>query len=201
MEPVASLPADQLAPFLLSLFTQIGQKTGVVAPGEKIQTDEQAVAAVAELTKQKSINANLVAEIERHALDYLADLAPLFDKLIAVDATENAARIAGRQAASSVAIEEHKAGLWDMTRTLVTSLLVMLWGIAWGLLGAIIGMVFKEKADPTMLAALIGLAGPIWTGAIVATVVAIVAYRFDGSSASNAARALHQQIDLASKRA
>jgi len=198
--PVTNLPADQLTPFLLSLFSMIGQKTGVLPPGEKITTDEQAVAAVAELTKQKATNAELVAQIERHAVNFLSDLAPVFDKLIAVDKAENEARIAGRQSASSVAIEEHKAGLWDMTRTLVTSLLIMLWGIAWGLLGAIIGMAFKEKPDPTLLAALIGLAGPIWTGAIVATVAAIVAYRFDGSAATNAARAISGQIDIASKR-
>lgn len=198
--PITNLPADQLTPFLVSLFTQIGQKTGVLPPGEQIKTDEQAVAAVAELTKQKATNAELVAQIERHAVNFLSDLAPVFDKLIAVDKAENEARLAGRQSASSIAIEEHKAGLWDMTRTLVTSLLIMLWGIAWGLLGAIIGLVFKDTPDPTLIAALVAIAGPIWTGAIVSTVIAIVAYRFDGSSAMNAARAITQQIDVASKR-
>ena len=200
LQPITSRPADQIAPFLLNLFSMVAQQTGVLPAGQKIATNEEAVAAVAELQKQKATNAALVADIEAHAIGYLADMAPLFDKLIAVDAAENAARLAGRQSASSVAIEEHKAGLWDMTRTLVTSLLIMLGVIAVGLLGAIIGLAFKEKPDPTLLAALIGLAGPIWTGAIVATVVAIVAYRFDGSSATNAARAIHQQLDIAGRR-
>jgi hypothetical protein len=200
LQPIISKPADQIAPFLLNLFSMVAQQTGVIPAGQKIATDEQAVAAVAELQKQKATNAQLVAGIEAHAIGYLADMAPLFDRLMQVDAAENAARREGRQSASSVAIEEHRAGLWDMTRTLVTSLLIMLWGIAWGLLGAIIGLAFKDKPDPTLIAALIGLAGPIWTGAIVATVVAIVAYRFDGSAATNTARAIHQQLDIAGKR-
>jgi len=200
LQPITGRPADQIAPFLLNLFSMVAQQTGVLPAGQKIATNEEAVAAVAELQKQRATNAALVADIEAHAIGYLADMAPLFDKLMQVDAAENAARLAGRQSASSVAIEEHKAGLWDMTRTLVTSLLVMLGVIAVGLLGAIIGLAFKEKPDPTLLAALIGLAGPIWTGAIVATVVAIVAYRFDGSSATNAARAIHQQLDIAGRR-
>ena len=190
LQPITSKPADQIAPFLLNLFSQVAGATGVLPQGQQITTNEQAVAAAAEFSKLKGTNAALMAQIEAKSLAYLADMAPLFDRMAAADAAENAARLAGRQSASSVAIEEHKAGLWDMTRTLVTSLLIMLWGIAWGLLGAIIGMAFKEKPDPTLLAALIGLAGPIWTGAIVATVAAIVAYRFDGSAATNAARAI-----------
>jgi len=201
LQPITSRPADQIAPFLLNLFSQVAGATGVLPQGQQITTNEQAVAAAAEFSKLKGTNAALVAQIEAKSLAYLADMAPLFDRMAAADAAENAARLAGRQSASSVAIEEHKAGLWDMTQTLVTSLLIMLWGIAWGLLGGILGLAFKtDKPDPTLLAALIGLAGPIWTGAIVATVVAVVAYRFDGSSATNAARAIQGTLDVASKR-
>ena len=62
------------------------------------------------------------------------------------------------------------------------------------------GFLCLDISHRPIIAALIGLAGPIWTGAIVATVAAIVAYRFDGSAATNAARAIHQQLDIASKR-
>ena len=79
------------------------------------------------------------------------------------------------------AIAEKKAGLWDMTRTLVTSLLLMLWGISWGLGYALYEATHKDEPNGMVLTALLGLAGPIWTGAIVASVVAIVAYRFDGN--------------------
>jgi hypothetical protein len=72
-----------------------------------------------------------------------------------------------------------------MTKWIVVSLLVMLWGIAWGLLSGVLALSFQDDPDPMVLTALIGLAGPIWTGAVVASVVAIVAYRFDGSKQSS----------------
>lgn len=100
----------------------------------------------------------------------------------------------GKQLVSNIAIAERLAGIWDMTPFLVKSLLIMLWGIAWGLLLAICGVsaaiIFDSTAAANanasmVLTALIGLAGPIWTGAIVASVAAIVAYRFDGSKQSS----------------
>ena len=97
LQPIISKPADQIAPFLLNLFSMVAQQTGVIPAGQKIATDEQAVAAVAELQKQKATNAQLVAGIEAHAIGYLADMAPLFDRLMQVDAAENAARREGRQ--------------------------------------------------------------------------------------------------------
>lgn len=130
-----------------------------------------------------------VQSVEDIAAQHLAAVAPFVDKLAQLDAARWAAEDKGRSNVSTIAIEEHKAGLWDMTGWIVKSLLLMLWGVAWGLLAAILWLTVRGGADssPAMLTALIGLAGPIWTGAIVASVTAIVAYRFDGSKASQAA--------------
>jgi hypothetical protein len=193
LQPITSRPADQIGPFLLSLFSQIGQQTGVVPAGQQIKTDAEAVAAVAELAKQKQANADLVASIERHALTYLADLAPLFDKLAAADAAENAARIAGANAASERAQKEK----WDMTPWLVwiaggTATVLVL-----ALLGAIIWQ--ATTGERTIDTALIGLAGPLL--AIAMSVWReIFSYRFDGNPASNASATLNREIIAASKR-
>ena len=113
-------------------------------------------------------------------------LAPVLAQTVDWDKEKWQAEREGRDAASERAIKERGAGVWDMTPFLVRSLLVILWGIAWGLLGAILYLVImKEEPNQMVLAALIGLAGPIWTGAIVASVVAIVAYRFDGTKESS----------------
>lgn len=193
LQPITSRPADQIGPFLLSLFSQIGQQTGVVPVGQQIKTDAEAVAAVAELAKQKQANADLVASIERHALTYLADLAPLFDKLAAADAAENAARIAGANAASERAQREK----WDMTPWLVwiaggTATVLVL-----SLLGAIIWQ--ATTGERSIDTALIGLAGPLLAIAM-GVWREIFSYRFDGNPASNASASLNQQIIAASKR-
>lgn len=115
----------------------------------------------------------------------LKQLAPVLAQTVGWDEAKWKAEREGRDAASERAIKEKKAGLWDMTPVLVCSLLAMLWGIAWGLLYMIYETASKPEVNQMVLAALIGLAGPIWTGAIVASVVAIVAYRFDGTKESS----------------
>ena len=193
LAPIVARPADQIGPFLLSLFSQIGQQTGVVPAGQQIKTDAEAVAAVAELQKQKQVNAQLVADIEAHALGYLADMAPLFDKLAAADAAENAARIAGANAASERAQKEK----WDMTPWLVwiaggTATVLVL-----ALLGAIIWQ--ATTGERTIDVALIGLAGPLLAIAM-GVWREVFSYRFDGSPSASAATAITQQIAVASKR-
>lgn len=115
----------------------------------------------------------------------LKQLAPVLAQTVDWDKQKWQAEREGRDAASKRAIAEKKAGVWDMTPFLVCSLLIMLWGIAWGLLYMIYETASKEEVNQMVLAALIGLAGPIWTGAIVASVAAIVAYRFDGTKESS----------------
>jgi hypothetical protein len=165
----------------------------VVPAGQPITTDTQAVAAVAELQKLKDTNAGLVQQIEAHALGYLADLAPLFDKLAAADAAENAARIAGANAASERAQKEK----WDMTPWLVW----IAGGTATVLVLALLGAIIYQATtgERNIDTALIGLAGPLL--AIAMSVWReIFNYRFDGSPSSAASNAITQQIAVASKR-
>lgn len=148
------------------------------------KTDELEAVAVArqDATKIEAAQAAAVAAIDER----LKQLAPVLAQTVDWDKEKWQAEREGRDAASERAIKERGAGVWDMTPFLVRSLLVILWGIAWGLLGAILYLVImKEEPNQMVLAALIGLAGPIWTGAIVASVVAIVAYRFDGTKESS----------------
>lgn len=169
------------ADFMQALIAQVGHAVGV-----PVVNDATATQAVGTFTaappEDRAVKA---AALEKQALATLDALLKSGDKMAEWDAAMWAARIAGRASASSVAIAEKAAGLWDMTPFLVKSLLIMLWGIAWGLLGAIIYLIIdREKPDPVVLTALFSMAGPIWTGAIVASVVAIVAYRFDGTKES-----------------
>lgn len=159
----------QLADNLLAVTQQV---TGKADPLEAVAVARQ--------------QPEMVAKIEAAAADWLAQMAPVLAQTVDWDKEKWQAEREGRDAASERAIKERGAGVWDMTPFLVRSLLVILWGIAWGLLGAILYLVImKEEPNQMVLAALIGLAGPIWTGAIVASVVAIVAYRFDGTKESS----------------
>ena len=193
LQPITSKPADQIAPFLINLFSQVAGATGVLPQGQQIATNEQAVAAAAEFNKLKTTNAALIADIEKRALSYLADIAPLFDRLAAADKAENEARIAGTDAAAKRAITER----WDMTPWLVwiaggTATVLVL-----ALLGAIIWQ--ATTGERNIDVALIGLAGPLL--AIAMSVWReIFSYRFDGSPSSTASNAIAQQIAVASKR-
>lgn len=89
----------------------------------------------------------------------------------------------GRASASSVAIAEKLAGVWDMTRTLVYTACGVLVVISIGLL-VLIGK--QAWGDGDINSGLIGLAGPIWMGTIATAFMAMVAYRFDGSKESSA---------------
>lgn len=147
------------------------------------KTDDLEAVAVARQNPayvEAAQSAAVVAVEER-----LKQLAPVLAQTVDWDKQKWQAEREGRDAASKRAIAEKKAGVWDMTRFLVCSLLIMLWGIAWGLLYMIYETASKEEVNQMVLAALIGLAGPIWTGAIVASVAAIVAYRFDGTKESS----------------
>jgi hypothetical protein len=194
LQPILNRPADQIAPLLLNLFSMVAQQTGVLPAGQKIATNEEAVAAVAELQKQKTTNAALMQQIEANALGYLADMGPMFDRLMQADAAENAARIAGADAASKRAASER----WDMTPWLVwiaggTATVLVL-----ALLGAIIWQ--ATTGERNIDTALIGLAGPLL--AIAMSVWReVFSYRFAGVPESNASIALNREIAVASKRA
>lgn len=151
------------------------EQTGKTDDLEAVAVARQNPAAV-----EAAQSAAVIAVEER-----LKQLAPVLAQSVDWDKQKWQAEREGRDAASKRAIAEKKAGVWDMTPVLVCSLLAMLWGIAWGLLWMIYQTASKPDVNQMVLAALIGLAGPIWTGAIVASVAAIVAYRFDGTKESS----------------
>ena len=166
------------ADFMQSLIAQVGHATGV-----PVVNDTTATQAVAALTAAPPEDKAAKAKaLEAQALATLDALLQAGDKMAEWDAAMWAAQLAGRQVASTIAIEERKAGLWDMTPVLVYGATILLGIVSIGLLAAI--LVQAMTGDRAINSALIGLAGPIWTGAVVSGFVSMVAYRFDGTKES-----------------
>jgi hypothetical protein len=128
-------------------------------------------------------NPAMVAKVEVAADDWFKQAAPFLDKLAEYDAQKWGAEIAGRKSASAVAIEERKAGLWDMTQTVVWFAAATLTGLVFALLGALLYQ--ATTGERTIDSGLLGLAGPIFMAAVSAW-GAIIAFRFDGTKASEA---------------
>lgn len=166
------------ADFMQALIAQVGHAVGV--PVVDNATATQAVAALtAAAPDDKAAKAKA---LEAQALATLDALLKAGDKMAEWDAAMWAAQIAGRHASSTIAIEERRAGLWDMTPVLVWGATSLLGIVSVGLLSAILWQAVSGQGE--INSALIGLAGPIWTGAIVAGFVSMVAYRFDGTKES-----------------
>jgi hypothetical protein len=128
-------------------------------------------------------NPAMVAKVEVAADDWFKQAAPFLDKLAEYDAQKWGAEIAGKRAASEVAIAERKAGLWDMTQTVVWFAAATLTGLVFALLGALLYQ--ATTGERTIDSGLLGLAGPIFMAAVSAW-GAIIAFRFDGTKASEA---------------
>lgn len=166
------------ADFMQALVAQVGHAVGV--PVVDNATATQAVAALtAAPPDDKAAKAKA---LEAQALATLDALLKAGDRMAEWDAAMWAAKIAGKQASSSIAIAEKQAGLWDMTPVLVWGATILLGAVSVGLLAAI--LVQAMTGEREINSALIGLAGPIWTGAIVSGFVAMIAYRFDGTKES-----------------
>lgn len=161
--------------FMQSLAANVGGAVGI--PVTDNATAMQAVGKFTEAPTPAAIQA-----LETKALATVDELIRLADKSIMLDQSMWAANVAGRSSASSVAIEEKRAGLWDMTRTLVLFACTMMAGLGAALGGALISqaMTGTRQIDSGLL----GLSGPILM-AIVTAFAAIIAYRFDGTKASS----------------
>lgn len=123
----------------------------------------------------------VMAKLEQTAEQRMDTLIKAADKTAGYDQSLWAAQNEGRRVVSSIAIEEHRAGLWDMTKTLVmTACAIALLG-SLALLGAIIYQSVMKTIDPVLLA----LAGPLLTITFGAIGV-ILAYRFDGTKDASA---------------
>lgn len=128
--------------------------------------------AVAQARQDPDVKAKLEASVESE----LTALQSAADKTVGYDQAYWDAQNKGKQTVSSIAIEEHKAGLWDMTKTLVkTACAIALIG-SLILLAAIVYQSIWAKIDPVLLA----LAGPLLTITFGAIGI-ILAYRFDGT--------------------
>jgi len=192
LQPITSKPADQIGPFLLNLFSMVAQQTGVVPAGQQIKTNEEAVAAVAELQKQKATNAALVQQIEAHALGYLADMAPLFDRLTAADKAENEARRIGMDAA---AVRQQGADP-AVVKMVVNNVQGQSWMVLGGLVAAMILTAIAKGIWPDMpdyFTVVLALAGPLF-GQVMKERGAIIAFYFDGTPTSNASAAVNAEI-------
>lgn len=166
------------AAFMQNLIAQVGTATGVTVTNDATAT--QAVAALTALPAAEK--AAKVAALEPQALATLDELLRAGDKAAEWDARRWAAELAGRKASSEIAIEEHKAGLWDMTRAVVYFAAITLTGLVFALLAALIYQ--AVTGTRTIDSGLLGLAGPIFMAAVAAW-GAIIAYRFDGTKQSS----------------
>lgn len=183
------------ADFMQAMISQVGHAVGV--PVVDNATATQAVAALT-ATPPADLPVRVKA-LEAQAVATLDALAKALDKTAEWDERKWAAAISGRTAASTVAIEEHKAGMWDMTRTVVYTACAMLTVISTGLLAAI--LVQAMTGDRKIDGALIGLAGPIWMATIAAW-GAMIAYRFDGTKeGAEQSRALIKRLPEAGAQA
>lgn len=177
------------ADFMQNLIAQIGTATGITVTNDTTAT--QAVAALTSLPADQK--AAKVQALEPKALATLDDLLRAGDKSSEWDAKRWAAKLVGRKGASEVAIEEHKAGLWDMTRTVVWFAAVTLTLLVGALLAALIYQ--AVTGTHTIDSGLLGLAGPIFMAAVAAW-AAIISYRFDGTKeSSEQTKALNKALD------
>lgn len=160
-----------------NLLAATQQVTGKVDPLEAVAVARQ--------------NPAMVAKVEVAADDWFKQAQPFLDKLSEYDQQRWGAEIAGRKASSGIAIEERKAGLWDMTQTVVWFAAVTLTGLVFALLGALIYQ--ATTGDRNIDSGLLGLAGPIFMAAVSAW-AAIIAFRFDGTKSSEAQTAALSQM-------
>jgi hypothetical protein len=180
---VTQQPATVVQPFLADLFAKIGAATGV----GPVQTDAQAITAVAELQKLKDSNAELVTQVESHALDYLDKVAPLLDKINTYDQSAWSAEEGSRNAAAARAIDQQKEGpLWNNPTFLLA---VLMMGLVCVVVAAVL---FKGGFSTDMQAFVIG--------AIVGGGLTAVLSFYFGSSRNSAAKdATISQLSAAKK--
>lgn len=112
----------------------------------------------------------------------LKQLAPVLEKTVEFDKAKWQAELESKRATSAIAIEEYKAGLWDMTCTLVTNTEGQVWFILVAL-AAGVGAGFWYGKD-AIAYAILTLAGPI-LGQIMKNKAQPNDYRFDGTKASS----------------
>lgn len=112
----------------------------------------------------------------------LKQLAPVLEKSVEMDKAKWQAELESKRATSAIAIEERKAGLWDMTKTLVSNTEGQVWFILVAL-AAGVGTGFYNNKD-ALAYAILTLAGPI-LGQVMKNKSQPNDYRFDGTKESS----------------
>lgn len=150
------------------------------------QTDD--FKAVAALTADPAQAANLKL-VEASVSAQLEDLIKAGNAASTWDQARWTAQNTGKQTVSSIAIEEKKAGVYDMTRLLAWAAVVVVTLISFLLVVAIVvqsmSWVFGAKEAKGIDPVLLALAGPLLTLAFKGW-QAILDYRFDGTKDSTA---------------
>ena len=144
-----------------------------------MQADDRA--AIAATAAVQADTAKMQA-VEDSAAKHLNAVMPFVQQLAVLDQMRYDAEIKGKQTVSTIAIEEHKAGLWDMTKTLVYFGAGAFLLLIFALLGA---LVYQSVAKGEIDQGLLGLSGPILMAGVTAW-TARIAYRFDGTKESHA---------------
>jgi len=144
-----------------------------------MQADDRA--AIAATAAVQADTAKMQA-VEDSAAKHLNAVMPFVQQLAVLDQMRYDAEIKGKQTVSTIAIEEHKAGLWDMTKTLVYFGAGAFLLLIFALLGA---LVYQSVAKGEIDQGLLGLSGPILMAGVTAW-TAMIAYRFDGTKESHA---------------
>jgi hypothetical protein len=200
VNPLLGMLVSVLAPVLRSkaekvLGTEVGKPLGdalineavrITGNTEKLESassPEVAEAVQMEAVAQVRQNKELQAQLDDAAQDWFTAMKPVIDALAQMDLARWEAENKGRQVVSEIAVRERKAGIWDMTRTVVMFAGFMLGGLTMTLLGAVAYQ--ATTGQRTLDSGLLGLAGPIFMATVLAW-GAIIAFRFDGTKQSEA---------------
>jgi putative chitinase len=176
------------ADFMQAMIAQVGHAVGV--PVVDGATATQAVAALTAAPPEA--RATKAAALEQQAIATVDALLKAGDKMADWNERKWAAELTGRKTSSTIAIEEKKAGIWDMTQTVVLFAAITLSVLVFSLLGALIYQAVTGKR--TLDSGLLGLSGPIFMAAVAAW-GAVIAFRFDGTKeSSEQSRALTDAI-------
>lgn len=144
------------------------------------KTDDLEAVAVARqnIAMVEAAQTAAVASMEER----LKQLSPVLEKSVEYDKELWRAQLESKKATSAIAIEEKKAGLWDMTKMLVSNTEGQVWFILVAL-AAGVGVGFYKDED-SLAYAILTLAGPI-LGQIMKNKAQPNDYRFDGTKESS----------------
>jgi hypothetical protein len=195
VEKISGQSPEVSGQFVTDLFSKAAQLLGIVAAGQPLTTQAQAVQTVAAL---QTAPAETVKAVEQHALDYLDKISPFIDKAIEIDKATNEAQIAGANAAAE-RVSSIKGGA-ELLRIYIAHVdgltFSLCIGLTVGLLAAmalyVVGQYYKIPIPDWVPMILPVLSMVI--GQIMGERKAISGFLTDGTPSSNAANAANAAI-------